>query len=135
MTAGRARVVLSLAAAVLLSIATIVAIGPRVAPSGNGGPVREIRLVVRDMTYFADGSTAPNPTLTVHRGEQVRVVLRNEDAGMIHDFAVRAWNVRTARLDAGEEAVIEFDAPEQPGTGTYSCTPHGETMRGTIRVE
>ena len=82
-----------------------------------------------------EGSPAPNPTLIVQRGERVKVTLRNEDAGMTHDFAVRAWNAGTPRLSGGGKAVIQFQAPEQPGVATYSCTPHGEMMRGTIRVE
>lgn len=134
MSNGRARIALGLIAVVLLGIATIGAIVPREA-STSGSRIHEIRLVVRDMTYYAEGSSAPNPTLTVRRGEQVRVVLRNEDAGMTHDFAMRTWNARTARLDGGEEGIVQFRAPDQPGVGTYSCTPHGEMMRGTIRVE
>lgn len=134
MSTVRARMFVGLTAVVLLCAATIAAIVPKAASAGRSR-IHEIRLVVRDMTYYVEGSSAPNPTLTLRRGEQVRVVLRNEDAGMTHDFAVRAWNARTPRLDGGEEAFVQFQAPEQPGVGTYSCTPHGEMMRGTIRVE
>src|SRR5262249_19859201 len=41
--------------------------------------VREVRLVARGMTFYADGGATPNPTLRVKRGEHVRIVLRNED--------------------------------------------------------
>jgi plastocyanin len=133
MSSHKARTVGVLIAVALLSAATIAAIVPRTASSS--GPVHEIRLVVRDMSYYVEGSAAPNPTLTVQRGERVRVTLRNEDDGMAHDFAVRAWNAGTPRLSGGAEAVIQFQAPEQPGVATYSCTPHGEMMRGTITVE
>jgi plastocyanin len=132
MSSHKARTVGVLIAVALLSAATIAAIVPRTASSG---PIHEIRLVVRDMSYYVEGSPAPNPTLIVQRGERVRVTLRNEDAGMAHDFAVRAWNAGTPRLSGGAEAVIQFQAPEQPGVATYSCTPHGEMMRGTITVE
>jgi plastocyanin len=135
MSTRQTRILLSLTAAVLLSIATIVAIVPRLSVTERRSNVREIRLTVRDMTYYADGRSDPNPALTVRRGEQVRVVLRNEDPGMTHDFAVPAWNVRTPRLDAGAEAVLHFQVPEQAGANTYSCTPHGEMMKGTITVE
>ena len=134
MSTGKARMCLGTAAVALVCAATIAAIVPR-ASSSNRSPVHEIRLVVRDMTYYVEGNSAPNPALTVRRGEQVRVVLRNEDAGMTHDFAVPAWNARTPRLDGGEEAVVQFQASEQPGVWTYSCTPHGQMMRGTLRVE
>ena len=133
MSTPKARLMLGCLAVVLVGAATIAAIVPRAGLSRR--PVQEIRLVARDMAYYADGNSAPNPTLTVRRGEQVRIVLRNEDPGMIHDFTVPAWNAITRRLNAGEEAVLQFKAPEQPGVGTYSCSPHGELMRGTIRVE
>jgi plastocyanin len=108
------------------------AIVPREAPASR---VREIHLVVRDMTYYIEGNSDPNPTLVVRRGEQVMVVLRNEEAGMTHDFGVRAWNARTARLDYREEGAVQFRAPDHAGSGTYACTPHAEMMQGTIRVE
>ena len=133
MSTSKARLVFGFAAAVLVGVATIAAIVPRNVLSRR--PVHEIRLVARDMAYYVDGKGAPNPTLTVAHGEQVRIVLRNEDPGMIHDVAVPSWNAMTRRLGAGEETVLQFKAPEQPGLGTYSCTPHGELMRGTIRVE
>lgn len=133
MSTPKARLMLGCLAVVLVGAATIAAIVPRAGLSRR--PVQEIRLVARGMAYYVDGNSAPNPTLTVRRGEQVRIVLRNEDPGMIHDFTVPAWNAVTRRLNAGEEAVLQFKAPEQPGLGAYSCSPHGELMRGTIRVE
>jgi hypothetical protein len=126
-------ILLGLAAAIPLCAATIAAIVPRADPHGTG--VHEIRLVVRDMTYYVEGNSAPNPTLVLHRGEQVRVVLRNDDPGMTHDFAVDAWNARIPRIHGGEQASVQFQAPAHAGPGTYSCTPHGEMMRGTIQVE
>jgi plastocyanin len=69
-------------------------------------------------------------------GEQVKVHLRNEDAGMRHDFAVNAWTVSTKVLeDRGEEDTIVFRAPLDRGTTTYLCTPHSKMMSGTIRIE
>lgn len=97
-------------------------------------PVHEIRLVVRDMAYYAEGESTPNPSLQVERGERVRVVLRNDDPGMIHDFGVSAWDARTPSLRTGDEATFEFTAPDQPGETTYACTPHGQTMRGRLTI-
>ncbi|MEP6916513.1 MAG: hypothetical protein ABJC89_12745 [Acidobacteriota bacterium] len=119
---------------VLLAGVAAAAILPRIAWSSSNG-VREIHLVVRDMTYYADGQDTPNPTLHVGRGEQVRILLRNEDAGMSHDFAIRAWSRGTGVIDGRGDAAVEFTAPDSPGVETYACTPHGEMMRGTIRVE
>ncbi len=133
MITTKARLLVGFSALVLVGAATIAAIVPRAISSRR--PVHEIRLVARDMAYYVDGNRTPNPTLTVPHGAQVRVVLRNEDPGMIHDFVVPVWNAGTRQIGAGEEAILQFKAPEQPGLGTYSCTPHGELMRGTIRVE
>jgi plastocyanin len=119
---------------VVLAGAAAAAILPRIAWSSSAG-VREIHLVVRDMTYYAEGQDAPNPTLHVRRGEPVRILLRNEDAGMSHDFAIRAWNRGTGVIEGRGDAAVEFTAPDAPGEETYACTPHGEMMRGTIRVE
>jgi hypothetical protein len=121
-------VVMALAGAALIPIAV---------SSRSVHAVREIRLVARSMTYYLEGSTVPNPTLLVRRGEQVRIVLRNGDPGMVHDFGIDAWSVRTRLVDdkGKEDGVIEFKAPERPVDAAYSCTPHTQMMRGTIRVE
>jgi plastocyanin len=132
MSTNKPHILIGLAGAVVFSIATIAAIVPKKDSANN---IHEIRLVVRDMTYYAEGSSDPNPTLTVRRGERVKIVLRNDEPGMTHDFAVRAWNARTARLERGEEGVVQFTAPDRAGLDTYSCTPHAEMMQGTIRVE
>jgi plastocyanin len=82
-----------------------------------------------------DGQT-PNPEITFRAGERVRVRVRNEDAGMRHDFTIKAWTVSTKTLaDRGEEDVVEFRVPESAATGSYTCTPHPKMMTGTIRVE
>jgi FtsP/CotA-like multicopper oxidase with cupredoxin domain len=120
--------------AMLVGVATIAAILPRV-PSSSSDTVREIRLVAHDMTYYLEGSAEPNPTLRVRRGQRVRIVLQNADKGMSHDLAILAWKAATRRIDGPGEASIEFRAPEISAQETYACNPHGQTMRGTIRVE
>lgn len=103
--------------------------------SARGPAAREIRLVARDMTFYVEGQTDPNPTLRLKPGETVRLVLRNQDTGMRHDFAIADWGATTRRLEAGEEAAVTFRAPDRPGSQTYNCRPHSKTMRGTILVE
>jgi len=120
--------------AMILGVATIAAILPRIPPSSADG-VREIKLVARNMTYYVEGRAEPNPTLHVRRGERVRIVLQNEDKGMSHDFAIRAWNAATRPIDGPGEASIEFRAPDVALEATYACKPHGQMMRGIVRVE
>ncbi len=98
------------------------------------GP-REIRIVVRDMTFYLEGRTDPNPTLRLRAGEAVRLVLKNEDEGMTHDFAIPDWKAGTKRIEGGEEATITFRVPDGPSEQTYRCSPHSAIMRGTILVE
>jgi plastocyanin len=132
MSRTRKRVAFTVLVTALLGL-TLAAILPRVASSSAA--VREIRLVARDMAYYLDGQGAPNPTLVIGRGERVRIVLTNQDLGMSHDFGVPAWKTGTALVNGLGEAAIELRAPRAAGTETYACTPHGEMMRGTIRVE
>ena len=97
---------------------------------------REIRLVVKDMTFYLEGHDAPNPTLRVRAGEQIRLFVRNEDRGMHHDLVIKPWQVQTRMLERiGEEAVVSFRVPNRVGTATYTCTPHAEMMRGTVQIE
>lgn len=106
-----------------------------IALSARGPGPREIRIVARDMTFYLEGQADPNPTLRLRAGETVRLVLKNEDGGMRHDFAIPEWQAATKRIDSGEEAVITFRAPDHPAEQTYRCRPHSAIMRGTILVE
>jgi hypothetical protein len=115
------------------------AVVPIVVASRDGGAPAEprvIRMVVRDMTFYLEGQDAPNPTLRVRSGEQIRIVLRNEDPGMDHDLVIESWNVATATLKLkGEETAVAFRVPDRRGVVTYTCTPHAEMMRGAIHIE
>ena len=101
-----------------------------------GAPVaRDIHIVARDMTFYVDGRPEANPALRVRRGEHVRVVFRNEDAGMKHDFVIPDWDVETKTLSCKGETSVTFRVPERAASGTYICTPHVSMMKGTIAVE
>jgi plastocyanin len=99
-------------------------------------PSREVTLVVRGMTFYAaDDPSVPNPTIEVRAGETVRLVLRNEDRGMTHDFAVPALaGVATKLVNFNETGTVTIDVPNEPGVYEYVCRPHRPLMRGTIRV-
>ena len=130
MTPTASRVVWAAAAILLVAAASV---APRLA-STTAEPVRDIYLVARDMAYYVDGRAEPNPTLRLSRGQRVRVHLLNRDPGMTHNFTIGAWHAATRLISEGE-ATVEFTAPADAGDTTYACTPHGEMMRGTIRVE
>ncbi len=101
-----------------------------------GPPPREIVLVARNMAFYLDGNPTPNPTLRLKAGERVNIVLRSEDAGITHDFAVKSWDVGTAFLSGKGVASVTFLVPERTGEPQqYSCTAHATMMRGAIEIE
>lgn len=95
---------------------------------------REVTLVARGMAFYVEGDPTPNPTITVKAGETVRIVLRNEDRGMTHDFAVPPLGAVTQLINWNESGTVTFEVPSEPGTYEYVCSPHRLMMRGTIRV-
>jgi plastocyanin len=95
---------------------------------------REITLVAKDMTFYLEGDAIPNPVIEVGRGETIHVVLRNQERGIVHGFAVPAVKAATDLLRWNEEASVTFDAPAKPGTYEYVCQPHSLMMKGTLRV-
>jgi plastocyanin len=127
------RILAGLAAVAVVAFAVTVL--PMIA-SSNGSAVRDINIVVRGMAFYVDNNTEANPIITVRAGERVRVRVRSEDAGMRHDFTIKAWTVSTKMLEApGAEDVVEFRVPDARGRQTYQCTPHPQMMTGTVRVE
>ena len=98
-------------------------------------PSQEIRLVTRGMTFYLENDPlTPNPTIAVKAGERVRVVVRNEERGITHDFAVPALRAATNLIDWNEDAAVAFDVPDQPGTYSYVCEPHAQMMHGLLIV-
>lgn len=119
---------------VLTLLVALAAMAPRMVSSRDA--VRDVKLVVRGMTYYLEDSDVPNPTLKFTAGEQVRLTLRNEDRGMTHDFNIRTWGVATKVLENKKQDSITFRVPRR-GTDatTYTCTPHTAMMNGAIVVE
>lgn len=125
-SAGLVVVVLVVAAALLPTLGST---------TSAADQVREIRLVARDMTYYLDGQSDPNPTLKLRAGERVTFVLRNEDEGMEHDVRIRAWEIGTGIVNGKGSDTVTFTVPATRGSHVYSCTPHPSSMRGFIEVE
>jgi len=116
----------------LLLVVTVVtlAVVPRIVATRE--QVREIRVVAKNMTYYADGGSDANPAIRLAPGEQVRVTFRNEDRGMSHDFGIPAFGIGTGLVAFGTEKSIVFKVPGTPAAATYICTPHAAMMSGSI---
>jgi len=97
-------------------------------------PVREITLVARDMTFYVEGESTPNPTIWLTPGEEVQFSFRNADSGIAHNLAILGWQMETARLERGASATFRVRAPDHPTRQRYVCTPHRQMMGGLIVV-
>jgi len=119
----------------LVAVAVITVIAGAVIPLAMKPPSREIALVVRGMAFYLESDpTTPNPTIEVKAGEHVRIVLRNDDRGITHDFAVPTLNRAVDLVDWNESDDVVIDVPDTPGSYEYVCQPHALMMRGTLRV-
>lgn len=104
-------------------------------PALSNTGAREVTLVVKGMAFYLENDlSTPNPTLEVKAGERLRVVVRNQDRGLTHDFAVPAVAAAMNGIGWNQSGEVVFEAPETPGTYQYVCRPHVLMMRGTIRV-
>jgi len=117
--------------AVLVGLMLVVALLPAVSST----PTRKIALVAKGMAFYLEADLqTPNPTIEVKAGERVRIVLRNQDRGMTHDFAVPTLDAALTPIGWNESGDVVLDVPRQPGTYQYVCRPHSLMMQGTIRV-
>jgi plastocyanin len=108
---------------------------PVVVACGAEGPVREVTLVARGMTFVLEGAPdQPNPPLALRAGERVRLVLKNEAPGLLHDFEIPALNIHLDQIRAGESIDRTFTVPDNPGRHDYRCRPHAELMHGVVEV-
>ena len=117
----------------IVAMALLVVLGALLPAMGR--PSREITLVARGMAFYLEGDLrTPNPAIEVKAGERVRVVLRNEERGMTHDFAVPVLGVAVPRINWNQADDVVFEVPETPGTYRYVCQPHAAMMNGDIVV-
>jgi plastocyanin len=105
-------------------------------PALSSTPTREVTLVVKGMAfYLEDDFTTPNPVIEVQAGERVRIVVKNQERGLTHDFAFPAAGAVMEELTWNQTGQVGFEAPTTPGTYEYFCQPHRFMMKGIIKVE
>ena len=99
------------------------------------GYTRDVIIVARGMSFIIEGQeSAPNPLIKFQPGERVRIELRNEAPGLLHDFVIPAWGVEIEQLRAGESRDLVTTVPATPGRFEYHCRPHSEMMTGFVEV-
>src|SRR4029450_663641 len=91
-------------------VSIVLAAGGVLAVSAQDTAPRDVHMVVRNMTYYLAGGAEAKPTLRLRPGEKVRIVLRNEDAGMKHDFVVPDWAAATGLVAGKREAGVVIQA-------------------------
>jgi len=106
--------------------------------AGEGDDVHRFTLVARDMAFYRpDKPNTPNPPIKLPNGKTVAITLRNEDAGVRHDVAVKLgeqdWT--SEPIMGGETTVLRFTVPDGPPGKSYRCTFHPVTMRGELRLK
>jgi plastocyanin len=114
--------------AVLMSVIALL-------PALSSTPTRDVTLVVKGMAFYLENDPhTPNPTIDVKAGERVRVVVKNQDRGLTHDFAVPVVGAVMKEITWNQTGRVVFTMPNETGTYEYMCQPHRLMMRGTIRV-
>ena len=118
----------------LIAVVAFVVVGA-IVTAVSRTPTREVTIVARGMAFFLEDDATPNPTIRVKAGERVRIVLRNEDRGFVHDFAVPAADAAVDQVSWSETRAATIQMPTAPGTYEYICRPHQLMMSGTLIVE
>ncbi|MBI2821851.1 MAG: cupredoxin domain-containing protein [Acidobacteria bacterium] len=96
---------------------------------------REIKLIARGMTFYLAGDPdTPNPAIEVEAGQQIRIVLENQDRGITHEFRISDLSIAISPLEGQAAAAVLFRAPQQSGSHTYYCTPHAQMMHGVFVI-
>ncbi len=99
----------------------------------GGGPTKTITLIAKNIAF-------DQSTITVPAGAHVVMTFDNQDAGIVHNFALYTDSSATKRIFAGDfvtgpkTVTYTFDAPSTPGNYYFRCDIHPTLMFGTFVV-
>lgn len=122
---GKLRVSLLTIVMMLLAVSAMGLVSP-----DKPQDIRSIVLEIRNMAFAGN-----NPTIYLNRGETVKFVIHNLDAGMKHNFTIAGTDIRTPLLNYGEKESVIFTAPTTGEERVYFCIPHALHMKGLLRVQ
>ena len=87
------------------------------------------------MTFTSpDEPDMPNPLLRLRAGERVRLTLRNDAPGLMHNFEIPKWGIKTEQIRGGRSTTVTFTVPDTQVPAEYFCRPHASMMHGVIEV-
>ena len=105
---------------------------PKTAPVNSTvtatGTVKEFTISAKNFNF------APN-TMTVKKGDRVRITLANGDG--FHDLVIDEFGVATKKINTGMTEVVEFTA-DKTGSFEYYCSVGSHRMmgmKGTLVVQ
>lgn len=81
----------------------------------------------KEFTVTARNFSFSPATISVKRGDRVKIVLRNTEG--FHDWKIDALNAATKRINAGAEDAMEFTA-DTAGTFEYYCSVGDHRVKG-----
>lgn len=90
---------------------------------------------VKEFTVTGSNFAFDPATMTVQKGDKVRVVFKNADG--FHDFRIDELGVATKKIKGGAEEAVEFTA-DKAGTFEYYCSVGSHRamgMNGTLIVQ
>jgi plastocyanin len=96
---------------------------------------REVLVVARGMTFtLASDPDTVNPVIRVRPGERLRLTLRNDAPGLMHNFEIPAWDIKTDQIRGGSSTSVTLTVPDKQGRYQYNCAPHANLMHGVVEV-
>lgn len=101
---------------------------------GVGASVGVVTGTTRTFTVTGDNFKFSPATMTVKKGETVKIVFKN--ANGIHDFVIDEFKVATNKIQSGQEETVTFVA-NKAGSFEYYCsvgTHRQMGMKGTLTV-
>lgn len=94
----------------------------------------EVSATVQEFAVTGNSFTFSPSTMTVKKGETVRITFTNEEG--FHDWKIDEFNAATKQISAGVSETIEFVA-DQSGSFEYYCSVGSHRamgMKGTLTV-
>src|SRR5579884_776251 len=92
------------------------------------GEMFTLKTEMSDDLAFVGADGTKNPTLEVHEGDVVELVIENGDGGP-HLFTIPDMNVKSTRVETvGQKTIVKFVA--KPGEFPYFCPLPGPRRLG-----